>query len=377
MKPKYGSPFPNPLQELLIKACFAKSSDFEAFYSKWKSQIDFEEDIEYGSFRLLPLLYKKLLDFKIEDELTPRLKGIYRKSWSQNHFLFRKTGSVVQFLHQNNIDTILIKGIPLSILSYRNYAVRPMADMDILVHPQDAGKAFRLLLDNGWRSADAVHDNYNLNHQKSITAIDEKNSELDLHWYPFDECYGLTAKEDFWDKAVELEVSGVKTSALCAADELLLSFVHGLAPNPVPPIRWIADALKLINDEHRPVDWDRVLEYAAKFNVRVQLKIATKYLKDTFNAPIPDEVYNRVMKIKPSFADKLVYKRKGVFVYHPSFKKLFIAYISFLKNPAYKSFPGKNFAFFRYLRERSKGKPVFRILVYYISVMIKHRKSNR
>ena len=377
MKPKYGSPFTNPSQELLIKACFAESPDFEAIYSKWKGQTDFEEDIEYGSFRLLPLLYKKLRDLKIEDELTPRLKGIYRKSWSQNHFLFRETGKVLNFLHQNNIETILIKGIPLSILSYRNYAVRPMADMDVMVHPEDAVKTFQLLLDKGWKSVDEVHDHYNLNHQKSITVIDEKKTELDLHWYPFDECYGLTVNTDFWDRAEEVVVSGAKTLAMCTADELLLSIVHGLMPNPVPPIRWIADAMTLISDKNRPVIWDRVIDYAGKFSVQVQLKTATKYLKETFGAPIPEDVYSRISNIKPTLADKLVYKRKGVFVYHPSLKKLFVAYISFLKNPAHKSLVAKNIAFFRYLRERSKGKPVFKILIYYVSVILKRRKSNR
>lgn len=375
MKPKYGSPFPDPEQELLLKACLLKNEDMLTAFHQWRECVDFETDVERGSFRLLPLLYFNLMQHQVEDPLMGRLKGIYRQSWSKNQFLFRKAGIVVETLASSGMETMLIKGIPLSLRTYKNHGVRPMADTDILVKMDKAEDAFEALKAAGWKSIDPVHDLYHLKNSKSITLSDDDKTELDLHWQPFDECHGLMQGDDFWDKAMPVKVSNTKTLALCPADELLLSFVHGLAPNPEPPIRWIADAMTIINQNKNEIDWQRFMEYTKKFSVVIPVKEALKYLKETFDAPVPENIYTEINRLKPGLADKLMYRKKGVFVYHPSFKKIFTAYISFLKDPSRKGLIAKHIGFINFIRERSKGKPHFKILVYYIRVMIRYRKK--
>lgn len=374
MNPTYGSPFPNHAQSLLLKACLLSGDEMLAAYTEWKHLVDFETDIEHGSFRQLPLLYYNLNKHGINDSLMPRLKGIYRQAWSKNQILFHKTGRVLQLLQDAKIPAIVLKGVALSVLAYKNFAVRPMADMDIMVAPDKAEETFAYLKKNGWQSLDEIHDKYNLSNNKSITLVNKEKLELDLHWYPFDECMGLMQQNDFWDQAVPLEVSGQKTLVLCPADELLLTFVHGLMPNPEPPIRWIADSMSIMNAPDIEVDWNRLIEYAKKFSVIIQVKEALKYLTENFRANVPAAVYETIMGIKPTFADKLVYRKKGVFVYHPSFKKIFTAYITFLKDPSRKGMVSKHIGFIKFARERTKGKPHFKILLHYISILRKGKR---
>lgn len=376
MNPSYGSPFPNHAQELLLKACVFSGEEMLSAFAEWKQLVDFETDIDHGSFRQLPLLYHNLNKHGVNDSMMPRLKGIYRQAWSKNQMLFHKTGMVLQLLSSSKIPSIVLKGIALSILSYKNYAVRPMSDMDIMVPAPLANVSFEFLKVNSWQSLDAIHDRYNLTNNKSITLVNKENSELDLHWYPFDECMGLMHENDFWDKAVPMEVSGQKALALCPADELLLTLVHGLMPNPEPPIRWIADALSIINADDVVVDWNRLIEYAKKFSVIIQVKEALQYLTETFHANVPSDAYQTIMAIRPTFADKLVYRKKGVFVYHPSFKKIFTTYITFLKDPARKGMIRKHIGFIQFARARSKGKPHFKILLHYISVLRKGKRKS-
>ena len=377
MEPSYGSPFPTVPQELLLKAgIFAGEPMFSAF-EKWKTLVDFETDIQYASFRQLPLLYQNLNSFGVKDPLMNRLKGIYRKAWSKNQILFFKTGKVLQILHEAAIKTIVLKGVALTVWAYKNYAVRPMADMDILVPVSQASEAFELLKMNGWKSLDQLNDDYNFKYNKSITLISEDDTELDLHWYPFDECYGLMKDEDFWDRAVPLVVSGQKTLALNPADELLLTCVHGLMPNPEPPIRWIPDAATILKSANGTIDWKRFIEYTEKFGVIIPVKEAFRYLKENFKAHFPPAVYREIMEMKPSLADKLVYRKKGVFVYHPSFKKILSVYISFLKDPSRKGFFSKNIGFVKFMREKSRGKPYFKIFFYYLSVLLKSDRKRK
>ena len=100
MNPSYGSPFPNQAQELLLKASLFERTEMLPAFTEWKALVDFEKDVEHGSFRQLPLLYYNLNSNNVEDDIVPRLKGIYRQAWSKNQILFYKTGQVLQLLQK-------------------------------------------------------------------------------------------------------------------------------------------------------------------------------------------------------------------------------------------------------------------------------------
>ena len=374
MKLPLVSPIPPPDQELLLKSCLFNDDLLKKAFYAWKNLVNFETDIYHHSFRQLPLLYFNLSKNGIDDPLMLRLKGIYRKSWSKNQLLFHKAAKIIKLLQDNEIPVIVIKGIALSILVYKNVAVRPMADIDILVPVSKAEAAFGLLNQSHWISIDPANDDYYLKNGKSLTMTDEDDTELDLHWYPFFECFDLMNENDFWDQAVPVVISGVKTLALCPADELLLTVVHGLMPNVEPPIRWIPDSMVILTSTDLTIDWTRFLDYAKKFHVVIQIIEGLKYLKETFNAPIPTHIYSEILQLKPSLTDKMVYKygkRQGVFVYHPSHEKLAFLYTDFLKHHPTKNIFHRYVGFLKYMRNRIKGKPVFRIMIYYLSFFIK------
>ncbi|HSR18731.1 MAG TPA: hypothetical protein VLM39_11630, partial [Ignavibacteriaceae bacterium] len=75
-------------QELLLKASLFEGDKFIYAWEKWKSCVNFEQ-IDPGSYRLLPLLYQNLVKHEIKDPLTERLKGIYRRTWFENQILTR------------------------------------------------------------------------------------------------------------------------------------------------------------------------------------------------------------------------------------------------------------------------------------------------
>jgi len=378
LDPKAGNPFPAEKQQLILQAALLSGPKMHDAWEAWRSKVDLETDIEYASFRVLPLLYHNLHNKGIDNPLMPRLKGIYRQSWSKNHILFYRTGKVLQLINSAGIPTLVLKGIALTILTYKNYSVRPMSDMDILVPVAQARKTIELLKANGWVSMHPDKDEYFLKYGNSVTFIDEAKTELDLHWYPFVETYGLMEENDFWDHAEPLKVAGVPTLALCASDELLLTIVHGLMYNPEPPIRWISDAIVLLGDNDRDVDFDRLLFYAKKFRVVIQLKEAFQYLIEHFQASVPTDFLRHLAKIKPSFAEKVVYrhaKKKGVVVYFPTGEKLFSIYAEYLSQTKRSGFVSQQIGFIKHMRQRTKSKPYHRIFIYYLSQLFRKPKA--
>ena len=80
----------------------------------------------------------------------------YLESWaalSQAHLLtlYRELGSVLSALDHAGVDCYLTKGSALGPLYYPNPLARSMQDLDLMIHPDDAQRAQRAMLDLGYR----------------------------------------------------------------------------------------------------------------------------------------------------------------------------------------------------------------------------------
>lgn len=371
------SPFPNTAQELLLKAALMDGTAARDAWQHWRGMVDFETEVDGGSLRLLPLVYQNLLCLKVEDPLMLRLKGIYRKSWSNNHLLFRKTAQVLGLLHANRIPTMVLKGIPLTLMVYRNHAVRPMYDMDIMVPAFAAKQALDVLTGDGWSVRSPHLLSFSLKFGRSIELDDKTGHELDLHWHPVFESHAGGVQADFWDRAVELVVSGETTRTLCPSDQLFHTLVHGLRCNDDPPIRWVADAVGIIGAEDQPVDWQRLLEYTAKYRVTLQVRQALAYLKENFGCPVPEAVQKSLDAVKPGWAERIVYRhaRSAGDIAADNFRGRALAvYVGHIRQSEKRNLLSLHLDFFRYVYHLSRGRSRIRLFWNYLLLLI--GKSN-
>jgi hypothetical protein len=87
-----------------------------------------------------------------------------------------------------------------------------------------------------------------------------------------------------------LELGGVATRAPCPADQLLLACVHGTPWSPLPPFRWIADAVTVIHSSEGALDWERIVAEATRRRLTVATAAALAYLGEEFGAAVPGSV---------------------------------------------------------------------------------------
>jgi hypothetical protein len=375
-----GYPFPSDSQELLLKAAlFHGEIAIQAFY-QWKRSVDFETEMQSSVYRTLPLLYHNLHQQDVDDDLMPRLKGIYRKSWMTNQFLFAKAGSILRFFNQNGIPVMVMKGIPLTILYYRNFGVRPMADIDVLIPYDQARSTVDLLRSEGWKLHEPEFLEHSLRYGRSATFSDSEKTELDLHWHPFFEAHESNAADDFNTLSVSLAVGGVATRTFCLTDHLFHTIVHGVRYNPEPPVRWIADACTLLKRESENISWDRLLAHTLRFRVHLQMKAALHYLADRFYQKIPDQVLRELDNRTADFAARVVFlhalttgDRNPVTLR----EKMYSIYAGFLRQTSVQGFIRQHLAFMKYFRYRTKGKPWFKIFIYYFSRTLSKRDLSR
>ena len=283
---KLGVVWPSREQGLVLQAIFAPPAAALAAFAAWQGGLEIDQPFDHAVMRLLPLLYLRLQKMGVQDPLMGRLKGVYRRVWSDTHTLFYSTAPALAALQAAGIETLLLKGAPMVLGHYRNFGARPMADLDIAVPFADAQAAFAALEQAGWRAAAPLsQDDLAFRHAMSFRGPD--GHEVDLHWRMLFESGDAAADAPFWAHTQPLAFRELPTHGLRPTLNLLHTLAHGMRPNMESPVRWIADALTLLRDPEVAVDWPLFCETAVALGLNHRVLLALGCLQEGYGQEIP------------------------------------------------------------------------------------------
>ncbi len=304
-----GGCWPTPQQEQLLQAALSQGPRGLGAWQEWKSQVEMD-DVDYGSQRLFPLLYQNLVRQDVHDPMMERLKSVYRKTWFENQVLYHRMGAVLQSFHQLGIETVILKGAALAPLYYKDRGLRPMLDFDILVHPKDVPHAIELLGRLGWHNSklDRAPLDLVIRFGHALEFFDRNKQQLDLHWHVLREACWPGADDAFWAASEPMDLDGVPTRRLSPTDELLHTAVHGVSWNVVPPFRWVADAVMILNSSAAEIDWNRLVTQAEGRRLTLPLRAALSYLSRSQDAPIPPAVLAELNRYSPGRLERIEYR---------------------------------------------------------------------
>jgi hypothetical protein len=300
--------WPSDAQELLLRAALIPDERALDAWRQVRSRIEVAT-LDGSTLALLPMLRKNLLALDVEDELLSLFKGVHRYSWARNQTLLAPMMPIVDALGHAGIDTLLLKGAAFVADRRLDAGMRPMNDIDVLVPVSRMREAIDLLLDAGLVPVGGVPPWYVAEYAPRFVPShgfrDELDHQLDLHWHVLHASCQPEADDDFWAAAAPIELLGVKTRALCPADELLLVILHGLRWNAIPTYRWVLDAALLCSGALGTIDYERLIEQARKRRVTVALRAGLDYLRQVVAAPVPQRWIAALSARRPLVLERL------------------------------------------------------------------------
>lgn len=199
-------------------------------------------------------------------------------------------------LHGAGIPVVLLKGVPMALFVYRDMAVRPMADADLLVTVERFPEARRVLEGLGYRPR--LEDPRGLatapGHVDHSVALRRPGGlEIDLHYFALDECRWPGADDGLWERSLERPVMGVPARTPGTTDMLLHLLAHGYRVHAGSP-RWAADAAALLLDRPHEVDWDLLVRETRRRRMVLPLTATLRSLRDDLGLPVPAEPLARL-----------------------------------------------------------------------------------
>jgi hypothetical protein len=293
--------WPNPTQLLLLRACLESGAEARDAWKKWSSVVDLDH-LDYQSSYLLPMLDHNLRLIGITGHpWLGRIKGYRRYVWAKNRRLLTQGSQLIEGLRSVIGDELLvIKGAALAWGYYPDSGLRQMEDFDFMIKPASALPVFDYLKGAGWQIPQWFHRRRRANKIPASLFFSTYSHnmrrgdglEIDLHWNLMNDLCGTDASEIFWDAAVSMQLpDGSEVRTLAPGDLLFHCCLHGLLWSPVPPTRWILDAVTLLRNGKR-IQWQRLIDVSERFCYTLRLGTALKYLAYTFprQAIIPEEV---------------------------------------------------------------------------------------
>ena len=273
-----------------------------------------KESIRHG---VAPLIYDNLKDIdspvfntgslQVPKKVLSSFEGIYHATAYKTVTLIEESKRIIRALNEKGINAVPIKGASLAEKIYKNIALRPFKDIDLLIRKADLPGARMVLEDLGFRSPSyLLPDSFYLRNHFNIPFIKHGpiKTYLEIHW-GFTDRYMLYTPDM---EAVWSEVpSGRETSAyLSIEDELVYLAMHlemhgylnkaflrftqdragdgkvkEFVLDPISENRliWFVDLCLMLNAYRDKLNWDRIFEKSALWGARESLLSALSILR--------------------------------------------------------------------------------------------------
>lgn len=211
----------------------------------------------------------------------------------------------VPALQANGVQPILLKGYALAALLYPDPLLRPSADVDLLVQPEELPAACAALETIGGRLPSQSKIAFQRAHSYDLACtlfpLAGRPVLVELHWNLAPR--GLLALDlDGWrERSQALALDGLNLRRLSSEDMLLHLALH-MRKHRYVGLRWLNDVAELARrsaeyGESQPLDWGYVVAAARQAGMSVLLYTSLSLAQRLLSAPVPAEV---LAAVRPS-----------------------------------------------------------------------------
>ena len=185
--------------------------------------------------------------------------------------IVRAFANVATRLHEAQLPFLVLKGAALSGWIYHRPDLRPMTDVDILIHASDVAAVDQVLRDSGCRSGrDLVSENFfpRYYHEREYAIPGPPICRLELHAHLLRPLRYISTvpPEAMWDQPAVIELNGVEVSCPSAENMLIHLAAHS-AVHGNPRLLWLYDIHHFVREERRGIDFASVEQKACRWGL--------------------------------------------------------------------------------------------------------------
>ena len=253
-----------------------------------------------------PLVYGIIHDKGIFPPiLEQKLQKAYEHNRVRNIYLFSELKTILRRFEVAGIPNILLKGCALSKEIYGGVALRPVTDMDLLVHPGEIESALKVLKSLGYDSLmpeRGVNSSLLFENEVLLAKPGPIRTVIEIHWSLLDSPYyqHYLDMNWFWQTAAKLDFFGAPTFIFSPEAQLLHLCSHLMLHHSGRRLLWQHDIAEVIVHYNDTIDWGVLLDRAKIFDLIIPTQNILSSVIAKWHLPIESEILKRLNELQPS-----------------------------------------------------------------------------
>ena len=272
----------------------------------WEALLQVAEEERLGPLLYRAVRWQKLVPPAVEEALrTARYTIAVR-----DRLLRGELVTILDHLSTQCVDVLLLKGAALARTVYGGAGLRPMEDLDLLVHPEAVRPALRILMEQGYRRIGAeVRPDADLAYESQLMLgkAGPIHFTAEVHWSLFDVPYyqRVLPMDWFWQTASTVQIGNTPARVLGPEAQILhlcghIALQHGDEP---PKLLWLHDVAEVLVYYRGQLDWGELLARAQACGLVSPVQRVVGQVADQWGVPVPAETVSRLNALRPSAAE--------------------------------------------------------------------------
>lgn len=256
-----------PPQALLLQAALNQDREAgAAALAEWWRGIASFDEVQGTDSALLVQIHANLGSRIADQRLLNRMKGAARHVWLRNQYMVADCAKLVGALAEAGVPTVLLKGAAMVVAIDRHVGLRWMSDCDVLVPPEEALTAIRVLAERGFtKDQELTPRDLGLVHGITLHDKGSGRDRIDLHWQPIRDIGADSMTRAIFEGAKPAAIGGVASLVPAPEHMIFHAIVHGTEWSPLPRYDWLVDTVKVVRRAGGDFDWDTVCRTARTY----------------------------------------------------------------------------------------------------------------
>lgn len=256
-----------------------------------------------------PLLYRSLQRFeeRIPALQLDSLRKLYEHNERRNCWIHRTVAELAATFTAAGIPLLALKDAQLSMQVYPEAALRPMGDLDLLIHAGDLQRVSSIMSELGFtpqqQHASLASHVWACGYERDGLLVDMQWNICQREWDSYGEGNSNFEIEQLWRNAVFMEVQGQQVLVPKPEDMLFHLCLH-LEGHRYCELILFVDIAEMLSVYEARLDWAYIIELARSTRSTASLYYVLLLTRHLLDAAIPDGV---MQALKPLYFPAPIY----------------------------------------------------------------------
>ena len=255
---------------------------------------------------IAPLIYSVIRDQGVFPPIIEqKLQKAYEHNRVRNIYIFSELKTILRRFEVVGIPNILLKGVVLSKEIYGDIALRPLTDMDLLVHPVETDSALKVLKSLGYDSLipeRGVNSSLLFENEVLLVKPGPIRTVIEIHWSLLDSPYyqHFLDMNWFWQTARKLDFFGAPTTIFSPEAQLLHLCSHLMLHHSGERLLWQHDIAEVIVHYDETIDWGELFDRAKIYDLVIPTQNILSSVIAKWHLSVRSEILEGLKELQPS-----------------------------------------------------------------------------